>query len=252
MTASVAASAAVSDPVVSLCLFRFSGIGNRLWALAQMGLARRPIARLPGVGFVKLMGAGTGEGFTPVPDTGVVAVLTTWPDLATAEAQVTESEPFRRYRARASEALTLHLSAISARGSWSGLAPFEPRAAADRAAGPVAALTRATIRPSVLMKFWGRVPQISERIGADPSVIFKIGVGEVPWLHQVTFSIWPDAATMAAFARADGPHAAAIRAVRAEGWFSEELYARFTVRAHSGSWGGADPLARQAPALAAE
>ncbi len=83
-------------------------------------------------------------------------------------------------------------------------------------------------------------------------MLFKAGVGEVPWLHQVTFSVWPDAASMAAFARADGPHAAAIRSVRAEGWFAEELYARFTLRAHSGSWGGADPLARAARALAAE
>ena len=51
-------------------------------------------------------------------------------------------------------------------------------------------------------------------------MLFKIGIGEVPLLQQVTFSIWPDTASMAAFARADGPHARAIRAVREGGWFS--------------------------------
>ena len=81
-------------------------------------------------------------------------------------------------------------------------------------------------------------------IGKDPNVIFKIGIGEVPWLHQVTFSIWPDAASMNQFART-GPHAEAIRAVRTEGWFKEELYARFVVLGDQGTWGGASPLARK-------
>ena len=61
-------------------------------------------------------------------------------------------------------------------------------------------------------------------------------------VHQVTFSIWPDAETMAAFARR-GPHAEAIRAVREEGWFNEELYARFRITGSVGTWQGRDPLA---------
>jgi spheroidene monooxygenase len=61
----------------------------------------------------------------------------------------------------------------------------------------------------------------------------------------VTFSIWPDADSMAQFARADGPHARAIRAVRIGDWFSEELYARFRVQATRGSWNGRDPLITQ-------
>ena len=77
------------------------------------------------------------------------------------------------------------------------------------------------------------------------SVAFKIGIGEVPLLHQVTFSVWPDAASMAAFARADGPHARAIRAVREGDWFSEELYARFHLIGTTGQWQGANLTQRQ-------
>lgn len=238
--------------IASLSLFRFGCLRDRLWAFTQMGLARRPLRLLPGVGLVKLMGAGSGEGFNPLPDTAVVAILTTWPDLPRAEAQTAGAAVFARFHARAHEAFTLHLQPVAARGKWSGRAPFGACAEAAASAGPVAALTRATIRPRALLKFWRRVPAISGRIGRDTEVLFKIGVGEVPWLHQVTFSIWPDAAAMAAFARAGGPHAAAIRAVRAEGWFAEELYARFRVLARSGAWGGIDPLAGRAPALAAE
>jgi spheroidene monooxygenase len=107
----------------------------------------------------------------------------------------------------------------------------------------LAALTRATIKPRILARFWGRVPNISAKIGADSNVMFKIGIGEVPMLHQVTFSIWPSEAAMAAFART-GPHAEAIRAVRDEGWFAEELYARFAVHSDAGTWNGTSPLTR--------
>ena len=101
------------------------------------------------------------------------------------------------------------------------------------------------MRASTFLRFWRRVPDISAAIGQDPNVIFKIGIGEVPLLHQITFSIWPDAASMAHFARGDGPHGRAIQAVRAEGWFSEELYARFRILDDWGTWGGIRPLGQK-------
>jgi len=136
------------------------------------------------------------------------------------------------------------LDPMSVRGSWSGVSPFLGESGrGEGLTGPVAALTRATLRPSRALRFWQRVPDISSAIGKNPDVLFKIGVGEMPLLHQVTFSIWPDISTMAAFARAKGPHAEAIRAVREGNWFAEELYARFRILGSEGLWGGADPLA---------
>lgn len=222
---------------VSLTLHRFEGLGARLWAFGQMLFARRALARAEGIEFWKLLGSGTGEGFTPVPNTAVYAILAAWPDGVLARAQVAAAEPFLRYRARAREVWTVFLVPTSVRGSWGGRSPFVVGAAP--AEGPLAALTRATVRPGRLAQFWARVPAISRRIGSDPNVLLKIGVGEVPWLHQVTFSIWPDETSMAAFARSDGPHARAIRAVREGGWFAEELYARFRVIGEAGTWGGA-------------
>jgi spheroidene monooxygenase len=226
---------------VSLSFFRFGGVRARLWALGQMGLARRAMARTPDIGFWKLCGSGTGEGFTPVPNTAVYAILATWPDAATARARVEQADVWRRYRAQAAESWTVFLTPTQSRGAWSGVDPFEPDP--NGPAGPLAALTRATVRPQVALRFWKRVPNISAMIGADPNVTFKIGIGEVPLLHQVTFSIWPSEKAMAGFART-GPHAAAIRAVREEGWFREELYARFAIHSDLGSWNGVSPLAR--------
>ncbi|WP_227285636.1 spheroidene monooxygenase [Boseongicola sp. H5] len=225
---------------VTLSLYRFDSLAARLWAFGQMATARFALKALPEIGFFKLCGSGTGEGFTPIPNTGVYAILATWPDAGTARRVMDQARVFCRYAAMASETCTLYLGSRSARGAWSGQAPFETSDAPID--GPIAALTRATLKPSVALRFWRRVPDISQLIGEDPNVMFKIGVGEVPLLHQVTFSIWPDAATMAGFARADGPHARAIRAVREERWFSEELYARFSVDDVTGTWEGRVPL----------
>ena len=226
--------------IVTLSFYRFAGPLARVWALVMMGGARWPLGRTPDIGFWKLCGSGTGEGFTPVPNTAVYAILATWPDAETARTR-TQSGVFARYIRRAAENWTVLLEPTTSRGQWSGKTPFVPSGATTT--GALAALTRATIKPSILARFWGRVPNISAMIGADPNVAFKIGIGEVPMLHQVTFCIWPSERAMAAFART-GPHADAIRAVRDEGWFREELYARFAVHSDIGTWNGTSPLSR--------
>ena len=227
---------------VTLSFFRFSSRLGRLWAFAMMGLARPQMQRMDDVAFWKLCGSGTGEGFTPVPNTAVYSILATWPDEETARRQTRTAPVFLKYQTHASESWTVFLSPVSARGEWSRTRPFHATGGAPH--GPVAALTRATIRPRKALQFWRRVPDISTVIGKDRNVLFKIGIGEIPLMHQITFSIWPDTETMADFARADGPHARAIRAVRDGDWFSEELYARFHILGDTGSWHGVSPLAR--------
>ncbi len=207
----------------------------------MMAAARLPMSRVPDLQFWKLCGSGGEEGFTPRANIDVFAILCVWPDRPAAEQQLSQARIFERYRRKASEHWTLFLSPVSARGAWSGVAPFSPGSEPNK--GPLAALTRATLRPRSLPRFWRRAPEISDVIGADPNVAFKIGIGEVPLLQQVTFSIWPNAETMAAFARdPSGPHAKAIKAVRDGGWFREELYARFRILGEIGSWNGTSPI----------
>lgn len=228
---------------VTISFFRFDSRAARIWAFIQMGWARIAMSRAPDLGFWKLCGSGVGEGFTPVPNTNVYAILCTWPDEATARRRIETLSIFKRYRQRASEAWTIYLAPLSARGRWSGATPFTPwEDDAASPSGPVAALTRASIRTRSMFSFWGQEPDISKAIGENEDVVFKIGIGELPLIRQVTFSVWPDTATMAAFARASGPHARAIKAVREGDWFAEELYARFRVLNAEGVWNGASPL----------
>ena len=102
--------------------------------------------------------------------------------------------------------------------------------------GPIAILTRATVRWTKLINFWQQSPSISQRIGNNTDVMFKVGLGEVPLRQQLTFSIWPNLNSMKKFAHLSGPHREAIDKVRSGNWFKEELYARFRVKKVEGYW----------------
>ena len=83
----------------------------------------------------------------------------------------------------------------------------------------------------------------------DNSIVILTGAGISKESGLDTFrdadGIWAkvrleDVATPEAFARDPaGPHARAIRAVREDGWFREELYARFHIAGDLGTWGSA-------------
>ena len=88
------------------------------------------------------------------------------------------------------------------------------------------------------------MPDIRPGSAPIPNVRSRSASAKCRWLQQVTFSIWPDVASMAAFARGGGCHGSAIHAVREGGWFREELYARFRILGEAGSWNGGSPLDR--------
>ena len=225
--------------IVAISFFRFEGVFQKLWAFSQMGFARKKLKKIKQITFFKLFGSGIGEGFTPYPNTSVYAILSVWNNLGEAENNIEEREIYENYRTHSIENWTVFLSPISSKGYWDKTNPFKPnKNEFKKKDHMLAALTRATIKPKIMLKFWSKVPAISKMIGNDKNVLFKMGLGEIPWFHQVTFSIWPNAKTMADFARKDGPHAKAIKSVREGNWFSEELYARFEVKKAIGKWSG--------------
>ena len=225
--------------IVAISFFRFEGVFQKLWAFSQMGFARKKLKKIKQISFFKLFGSGIGEGFTPYPNTSVYAILSVWNNLGEAENNIEEREIYENYRTHSIENWTVFLSPISSKGYWDKTNPFKPnKNEFKKKDHMLAALTRATIKPKIMLKFWSKVPAISKVIGNDKNVLFKMGLGEIPWFHQVTFSIWPNAKTMADFARKDGPHAKAIKAVREGNWFYEELYAWFEVKKAIGKWCG--------------
>ena len=220
---------------VALTLNRFGPRGVA-WMLPRMQLSKPALARLPECQFAFLMGTGGGAGFSTRPNLAVWTLLTAHRSGAGAAASF-EAPPLRARAARARESLTVFLAPISSRGTWAGHA-FAPGPDPEPS-GPVAALTRASVRGRALVPFWRRVPAISDALVAGSEARLALGMGEVPYLHQVTFSVWDDVAAMRRFA-GGAAHGEAARQVYENGWFSEELFARFRVLGAIGRWNGRD------------
>lgn len=226
--------------VTTLSVFRFRGLKNKLWAFSQMQFAHKPMQRIAGLTFYKLLGSGSGESFTPIPNFGVYAILANWTSLESAEAGLKQSAVYQAYRRHAEEEADLYLTAFHSVGAWGGENPFKinPAMKGKPAPEPIGALTRASIRTMKLRPFWKRVPAISQDTIREQDLLFKIGIGEIPWLHQVTFSVWSNRAAMMRFAYQGTCHAQAAKAARDNDWFCEDLFARFEIMRAEGSWQG--------------
>lgn len=233
----------MSEPVpalVTLHLWRV-GPGAVPAALLRMARDRGRVRRLPGVRFAKLLGTGDGRTFT-VRDADPLrwGLLATWADPAAAAA-FEDTAVARSWERDALESFRVDLRPIASRGVWSGREPFGAPVPV-RSEGPVAALTRARLRPRAARGFWRAVPTVSADLRRRRGLRAAIGIGEAPVGLQGTFSLWDSAAALSDFARAEA-HAAVVARTVPEGWYAEELFARFAVVGGRGTLDGRDPLA---------
>ncbi len=227
--------------IVTVSFFRYRGWRSRWWALQQMGRAPRELEQTPGLDFVKMLGSGGGNGFSIWPNFGVYGLLGVWEHEAAARCFMASNDQFAAFRATSAEHWTVFLRTVMVHGEWEGRCPFSVTRPSDPSA-PVAVLTRATIRPGQLWRFWRFVPQVGRSIDDKPGLLFSIGVGELPLIQQATFSLWRDSEMMKNFAYRSRFHREVIKRTREYGWYSEELFARFQPYATEGAWQNGDPL----------
>ncbi|MFI7589438.1 monooxygenase [Spongisporangium articulatum] len=210
-------------------------------ALARMARHRRPLAAAPGLRFAKLLGTGRGARFTPRDaDPRHWALLSVWDGERAADA-FRAGRVHRSWDDVSSERLDVRLAPVTSRGSWAGRQPFGPLALADvprEDGGPVAAITRARLRPVRALSFWRAVPPVAVALHAAPGVLLAIGIGEAPVGLQGTFSLWESGRAMREFAYRGAAHAEAIRRSGPSRWYAEELFARFAVRRVEGTYAG--------------
>ncbi len=224
-------------PITTFTLFRYKGFGNKFWALSQMGLAPRRLRKVDGASFYKMLGTG-GSGFSTRPDWGVYALLQVWQSESAAEVFLDSHPVMQAFRQRAEESLSLFMYPVRSRGNWNGKNPFETGSETLPAEGPVAVLTRATIRKRHLFRFWRYVPTSQRPLGSMPGLIYSKGIGETPFIDMATISLWESAASMEAYAYGTDAHKGAIRKTRQLDWYREELFARFRPYRAMGSWEG--------------
>ena len=123
---------------------------------------------------------------------------------------------------------------LEGRGLWDGKKIFGELSKQNNYSGPVAVLTRATIRLSRLRHFWQNVEAVANRMIDAPGFIFSYGIGEIPWIKQATFSVWRNKESMKAFAYSMQEHTDVIKKTRQENWYKEELFIRFKILAVKG------------------
>jgi hypothetical protein len=169
-----------------------------------------------------------------------------WDSSAALAAFERDSPVMAGYRRRADELWTVRLAPINWRGIWSGVDPFAGASSAISLVpsdGPLAILTRATIRPLRVYAFRTAAWRVNAELARHPGLLAAIGLGEVPLFLQATFSLWASPQAVRGFASAAPEHLAAMRRKATEDWYSEELFARFHPIVSYGMWDGVDPLA---------
>ena len=224
------------------------------WGWMRLVQGPAALRATPGLQFAKVMGSGHEGGFTLRPSTTHQGLIALFSNAGQADAFVTGAH-VSQMRERARESWVGLLAVTSARGSWDGSswgetapAALGPYASAASSNGPLAALTRASIRPAKAATFWRMAPATQASLWQAPGCEIAAGLGEAPLLRQCTFSLWCDLASMNDYAR-QGAHQQAIAASYKQGFFSETMFVRMRLLASSGQWKGKSPLL-DAPELA--
>jgi heme-degrading monooxygenase HmoA len=226
--------------IVSLTIIRYRKLFVP-FALLAMAIHRLPMLMQKGCSFYKLLGSGHNGTFDLQPDWQQWGLLACWDSKEDFDRFYNHSFISAWWKILGSEGWTVICTPLQSHGKWDGKEPFgDPVNPAYT--GPIAVLTRATIKISKLKNFWSHVDEVASLMTSAPGYVTSFGIGEAPVYRQATFSIWQSLDDVKAFAYKSRQHAEVIKLTRSEGWYSEELFARFIPLESFGSLHGKDPL----------
>ena len=224
------------------------------WAgFLSMAIFRLPLWLNKDISFWKLMGCGKNGTFDKTPDWRQWAVLTVWSLESKVKSHKTTPDSKLQtpnfllswWKFFGCEVWTLVLEPIEGHGTWDGKECFGTLPKQTEYEGMIGILTRATIRLNKLGSFWKNVAGVAHQMTGAEGFITSLGIGEVPWVKQATFSIWESKAHMKQFAYQMQEHAEVIRKTRKEDWYSEDMFVRFRILSSIGTLQGNDPLKRK-------
>lgn len=220
------------------------------WAgFLSMAYFRIPLFFNKNAAFYKLMGCGKNGTFDKVPDVQQWAVLmvTDKNNLNNYQSSFDYKKVYGSFIAKwwkffGCSQWTLVLQPVEGHGTWDGKEAFGTLPRTSDYDGLIAVLTRATIRVNRLQHFWRHVNGVARLMSSSEGFITSLGIGEVPWIKQATFSIWKNKESLKTFAYKMYEHTEVIRKTRQEKWYSEDMFVRFKIVASHGSVNGINPF----------
>lgn len=235
--------------LVSLTIIRYPK-KYIFFALLKMALFRLPLYFNRNISFFKLLGCGKNGTFDKRPDWqqwGIMAAIKSAGNIENADKNELIKKLYGHFvhqwfQAFECETWTILLEPIEGHGKWDGKEPFGNLPKNTEYDGAIAILTRATIRLSKLNAFWKNVDGVANQMTGAKGFVTSIGIGEIPYIKQATFSAWKNKDAMKQFAYQMSQHTAVIKKTRQENWYSEDMFVRFRPLKTYGAIKGNDPL----------
>jgi len=219
------------------------------FAFLAMAIHRLPLWLNGSISFYKLMGCGRNGTFDKQPD------WRQWAILAVRKEPLDKDLPEKVLLKKLyggfiagwlyffkCETFTILLKPIEGHGCWDGKQVMGDLPSKSTYEGPIAILTRATIRLNKLKYFWQHVAPVAASMQTADGFITSVGIGEIPWIKQATFSVWQSKESMRAFAYGMKEHTEVIKMTRQQKWYSEDMFVRFIITGSFGSMRGQNPL----------
>lgn len=184
-------------------------------------------ARMP-AGQVRLMGCGSRDGFSILPDFNRYCLMSALDDPAE-QARLHGNRLYRAVSDPSIEQLHFTLVPASGHGTWDGECVFDY--SGERVGQrPFAVLTHARVTRTRARDFWRSVPAVRQCLRNSGGCAYHIGFGEHPLLTLATFSIWQDLSSMQSFAYRKTAHHQVTKSARGQEWLTESLFARFAIQ----------------------
>ncbi len=224
--------------IASFHLTRWANALQGMNALARDRIALRGV---DGLEFWRVLGTGKGDDTTPSADLSRTALFLMWRN-EDAFHNFLREQAVARQMNEAEEHWHVKLRSAGGMGSWKGHAvPELLEHGTD--SGRIAVITRAHVHAKSWRTFGKAGAPVDHSLKGADGLLRVVGIGEAPVGMLGTFSLWQSTDHMKQWAYQSPQHQEVMRRTRDEGWYGEEMFARFEPYDSTGTWDGANPLA---------
>ncbi len=202
---------------------------NKFWMFKMMGAytLNKNLLNFSGLNFIKLLGTGSRDGFSLIPDFSSYVMISSWENDLFRKSFFDENEIINEIISKSSKRVQIKIDPYNYTGSWNGINPFKNNSSYN--GGKILVITRARVRFNKLINFIINTSLAAKSIKSFQGADFYKGVGELPIIEQATISIWKNEQSMKDYAYSDRNHLKIISKARKDRWYSEELFVRCNI-----------------------